>query len=240
MRILFLSQVLPYPLDAGPKMRSYYVIRHLAQKHEVTLLTFIRESDNASDIDHMAGICHAVHTVPIKRSRAQDLRFSLQSVLTAQPFLILRDHSPAIMDTLQQVVTSTAFDVIHADQLWMAQYVLAAKKFSPQSKLILDQHNAVYLIPQRLAGDEVQPLKRRFLAGESKRLAAYEQDICGRFDQVVWVSSEDRQAVTALSPSKVTPNRFTSVIPICANLSSDDLRPLNPNRFRITFMGGLH
>jgi hypothetical protein len=29
MRILFLSQVLPYPLDAGPKMRSYFVLRHL-------------------------------------------------------------------------------------------------------------------------------------------------------------------------------------------------------------------
>jgi hypothetical protein len=29
MRILFLSQLVPYPPDAGPKVRSYNVIRYL-------------------------------------------------------------------------------------------------------------------------------------------------------------------------------------------------------------------
>jgi hypothetical protein len=40
MRILFLSQLVPYPLDAGPKVRSYYVLRWLAEAgHEYTLLS---------------------------------------------------------------------------------------------------------------------------------------------------------------------------------------------------------
>jgi len=29
MRILFLTQVLPYPLDAGPKIRACYMYRRL-------------------------------------------------------------------------------------------------------------------------------------------------------------------------------------------------------------------
>jgi hypothetical protein len=29
MRILFLAQLLPYPLTAGPKVRAYYVLRLL-------------------------------------------------------------------------------------------------------------------------------------------------------------------------------------------------------------------
>ena len=30
--ILFLTQVFPYPLDAGPKIRAYYVLRHLGAR----------------------------------------------------------------------------------------------------------------------------------------------------------------------------------------------------------------
>ena len=69
MRILFLSQVLPYPLDAGPKVRSYFLLRHLAQHHEVTLLTFVRNTDKPEDVAHLAEFCQAVHTVPMQRSR---------------------------------------------------------------------------------------------------------------------------------------------------------------------------
>jgi len=43
------------------------------------------------------------------------------------------------------------FDVIHADQLWMAPYAQRAAELSKQKRgrphLVLDQHNAVHLIP---------------------------------------------------------------------------------------------
>ena len=36
MRILFLTQLWPWPLDAGAKVRAYYVLRHLAAAgHEI-------------------------------------------------------------------------------------------------------------------------------------------------------------------------------------------------------------
>ena len=104
MRILFLSQVLPYPLDAGPKMRSYYVLRHLAQRHEVTLLTFVRETDRPEAIEHLAQFCHKVHTVLMQRHRWHDVRFLMQSLVTRQPFLILRDQVSAMQTKVQTLV----------------------------------------------------------------------------------------------------------------------------------------
>ena len=51
MRILFLTQVLPFPLDAGPKVRAHYVLRYLAEAgHEVTLLSFVRGTDSAEAV----------------------------------------------------------------------------------------------------------------------------------------------------------------------------------------------
>ena len=45
--ILLLTQVLPYPLDAGPKVRAYTMLRHLAQRHAVILVSFVRPDDRA-------------------------------------------------------------------------------------------------------------------------------------------------------------------------------------------------
>jgi hypothetical protein len=58
-RVLFLTQVLPYPLDAGPKLRAYYVLRHLAQRHAVTLVAFVRPEDQPAHVEHLAQFCAA-------------------------------------------------------------------------------------------------------------------------------------------------------------------------------------
>lgn len=240
MHILFLSQVLPYPIDAGPKMRSYFVLRHLAQKHQVTLLTFVRETDRPEDIAHLAEFCHAVHTVPMRRTRIRDVKFLVQSFLTQQPFLIIRDQIPEMNEKIQQLVSSESFEVVHADQLWMAQYALKAKEVSPHSKIIVDQHNAVYLIPRRLAESDSNPLKQRFLTREARLLTIYEPEICRRFDHVVWVTKEDYQAVSALSRSTANGQTSSTVIPICANPAQVKPVERSSQSCRITFLGGLH
>jgi glycosyltransferase involved in cell wall biosynthesis len=241
MKLLFLSQVLPYPLDAGPKMRSYFVLRHLVQQHQVTLLAFVRDTDRPEDIAHLAGFCHAVHTVPMSRSHLRDARFLTQSLLTGQPFLILRDRVLAMITEIQSLVRSEQFDVVHADQLWMAQYALAAKTASPQARLILDQHNAVHLIPSRLAGEAANRFKKAFLGHEARALASYETEVCRYFDHVVWVTPEDRQAVAALSGGGASNGETAStVIPICTDTNLARMVKPAKNRTRVTFLGGLH
>jgi len=241
MRILFLSQVLPYPVDAGPKMRSYFVLRHLVQKHEVTLLTFVRDTDRPQDIAHMAELCQAIHTVPMHRNRMRDIKFLGESLLTQKPFLIVRDQIPAMTDKIRQLVSSEPFDAIHVDQLWMAQYALiAAQSAVSRPKLILDQHNAVHLIPQRLVDGERNPVKQRLMAREARLLTRYEAEICRRFDHVVWVTEEDRLAVAALSKANTNGQMPSTVIPICADPAQIEPVIAAPNKNRITFLGGLH
>jgi glycosyltransferase involved in cell wall biosynthesis len=240
MRILFLSQVLPYPLDAGPKMRSYFVLRQLVQSHQVTLVTFVRETDRPEYIDHLNSFCHAIYTVPIKRTQFSNVKFLLQSLFTQQPFLIVRDRIQTMTDKVSQLVNMESFDAIHVDQLWMAQYALASKSESSQPKLILDQHNAVHLIPKRLATGESNLIKKWFLAREAHSLAIYESNICDDFDHIVWVTEEDRQAVAALSKSNSNHRETSTVIPICADPGQVDPVSGNSNKQRITFLGGLH
>jgi len=209
VRILFLTQVLPYSLDAGPKIRAYYVLRYLAQQDEVTLLSLVRGSDKPEHIDHLRQFCREVHTILIHRSRARDAVYLLGSLVTNQPFLILRDGVPEMWERVHELLAGGQFDVVHADQLWMAQYALRAKCRIP--KLVLDEHNAVYTIPQRLAEQERNPFKRLLLELEWRKLARYEGEVCRRFDHVITVTEEDRQAFSRLG---VSSSQLTT-IPIC-------------------------
>ena len=51
-----LTQVLPYPLDSGAKVRAYYVLRQLCLRHEVTLVSFCRPSDSEAALAHLRGL----------------------------------------------------------------------------------------------------------------------------------------------------------------------------------------
>lgn len=241
MNILFLSQLVPYPVDAGPKVRSYHVLQYLASVgHAVTLVAFTRASDHPEHVDHMRQICAAVYTVPMTRARLKDVWHLGRSLLHRQPFLIARDEVPAMHQLLRRLMTQHDFDAIHADQLWMAQYALTAgaegHKRGKRPFLVLDQHNAVYLIPQRLATGERNPLKRLILAREAVAMRRYEEAVCHQFDRVIWVTDEDRQA---LSREK-TRATMDLTIPICIDteVKTAVLRPHRPRR--VTFLGGLH
>lgn len=242
MRILFLTQVLPYPLDAGPKVRAYYVLRALAEAgHQVTLLSFVRASDRPEQVSHLAGFLHEVRTVPMRRSRLRDAGHLLASLAGSTPFLIGRDWMPAMADLIARLVRSSQpFDAIHADQLWMAPYALRGRQHSrdPKPMLVLDQHNAVFQIPQRLAEHEANPLKRGLLAHEARQLARYEAATCARFDHVAWVTEEDR---CTLDRSNVpTAQRTNFVIPICVDPAAQPAVAPVARPFRVTFLGGLH
>jgi glycosyltransferase involved in cell wall biosynthesis len=245
LQILFLTQVLPYPLDAGPKTRAYYVLRYLAQQHEVTLLTFVRPSDPPEAIEHLRKFCQALYTVPIRRSRMRDGWHLVRSVVSATPFLIARDWSPDMARQVEQLSRDKAFDAVHADQLWMAPYALLARKSSGQPiATILDQHNAVFQIPRRLAQHESNPLKRALLALEERKMAGHEIEICRQFDHVAWVTQEDLAALRIKMAERVESSQAlddkSTVFPICADPGEKPVIERKPDARRVTFLGGLH
>lgn len=243
MDILFLTQVLPYPLDAGPKVRAYYVLRCLAQSHTITLVSFVRPTDTPAAVEHLKQFCQAVHTLPMPRSRVRDAVHLLKSLVTGQSFIIARDWVPAMMAMIRDQLATTDFDIIHADQLWMAKYALRARNSQVASrnlKLVLDQHNAVYKVPARLAEGEQNRLKQALLTSEAHKLARYEMEICQQFDQVVWVTHQDFEAMQQQVPGSGFGVPKPTIIPICGDPGATAVVDRKVDARRVTFLGGLH
>jgi polysaccharide biosynthesis protein PslH len=224
MKVLFLTQVLPYPLVGGAKIRAYYMLQHLAQQHEVTLVSFVRGDDRPEDVAHLAQVCAAVHTVPMVRSLVRDGLGLLASLATRLPAAITRDRVPAMERLLARLVRETAFDVVHADQTAMAQYALCARDQSAargqRLRTLLDQHNAMYLLVARQAVLERGPA-RLVWQREARLFRRYELGLLRAFDRILWVTEEDLEAAARLAAAEGDSQAFErarqTVVPICVD-----------------------
>jgi glycosyltransferase involved in cell wall biosynthesis len=206
MNILLLTYLLPFPPNSGPKVKTYHLIRYLAERHRVTLVSFTRGDERESDIAALRQLCAAVHTVPAEASQ-RGYRSIAASLLSGRPARIERDASPAMHALLSRLVAEAEaagvpFDLVHADQLHMAPYAEPL----PLPRL-LDQHNAVHRIYESLADQQSWPLS--WLARrEAALMRAYESHICSTFEEVTTVDDEDRQALLQAMPR---PRELTTI-----------------------------
>lgn len=236
-RILFLTELLPYPLVTGAKIRAYYVLRHLAHRHKVTLLSFVRSDDRPEALVHLGRFLSDVQTVPMQRSWMRNVRAVLLSLVTGQPALIEREQIAAMQSRVEKLLHGGRFDAVHADQIPMAHYGLLGRRAAV--KRLLDQHNATFQIVERLAHHEPSLWKRSLLLREARAFVRYEVSVSHRFDYVTFVTAEDRRALLSQMPDGSLDGR-TSVVPICVDV--DAAQPVSPvpAPYRVTCVGTMY
>ena len=244
-KILFLTQIVPFPPDAGPKVKTYHVIRALVgQGHSVTLVSFVRPEE-ARHISALREICDAVYEVPIRRSRIADVGYMVRSYLTNRPFLIERDDLRPMQETVNRLVQENDFQFIHADQLTMVQFAIKGASAFPgkKPKVIFDAHNAVWTIVERMK-DNARFFLKPILAVEAKRVKQYEGELLLTVDHVLAVTDIDQKLLEeALHFSKSGKNDRVSpvtVIPIAVD--TQKLQPVNRKvgSKNIVTLGTLH
>ena len=245
MRILFLTQIVPFPPDAGPKVKTWHVLRSLAgQGHHVTLISFVRPEE-VSHLSALKEICEAVHTVPIRRSRFADVGYMVRSYLTGRPFLIERDDLRPMQEMVNRLIQEGDFNFIHADQLTMVQFALrAASAFADkQPKVIFDAHNAVWSIVERMQ-ENARWFLKPVLGIEARRVKRYEGELLKTVDHVLAVTDVDRAGLEkALEFAGVS--RDDRVAPITIVPIAVDTQQLQPIRRKmgsknIVTLGTLH
>ena len=242
MRILFLTQIIPYPPNAGPRVKTWHVLRYLHERgHDVTLASFVREEE-LPYVSKLDEVCTAVHTIPINRSRVADVRYWLQSHLSGRPFLIERDDLRGMRQLVQQLLSDQEFDVVHADQLTMTQFALDAKKRGRANRpfIIFDAHNATWSIWERMRENAPWFLKPVYQIEES-RIKQYEGMLVEQFDHTMVVIDPDRDLLLAGAKNGQASalNERISSIPIAVD--AQVLQPIQrlPNSRNILTLGTL-
>jgi glycosyltransferase involved in cell wall biosynthesis len=213
MRILFLTPQLPYPPRQGTALRNYHLIKALASRHAVSVLTFL-EADQPADPGKwgpLPELCHGVVPVPVPpRPYTRRLRDLL---LTRRPDMALRLWSDAFADELADWLRTEAFDVVQIEGIELAAYLPLVERIAPLALIVFDDHNAEYVLQQRAFEADLRLPGRWHAAAYSllqwRRLRRFEAATCRRADQVIAVSGTDRAALERLVPGlrvEVIPN----------------------------------
>lgn len=229
MKILLLTQVLPYPPDSGPKIKTFNVLKHLSARHQVYLVSFVRSAAEADRASALLDYCQEVHTVPIQRSAWRNAWFLTRSLLANQPFVIARDESRQMREAIAKLMARERFEVVHADQLNMAQYGLPLHTV----RKVLDAHNAVWTIFHQMWQNAPPGPKKRALRIEWQKLMRYEGEIGWQFDAILAVSEEDKQALVSAGCPE---SRFT-VIPIAIDTQKTPVVERDPHAQSIIHIG---
>jgi len=195
MNILFLAQIIPYPPDAGPKVKTWNVLRYLAScGHRITFVSFVRP-DELPHVQALNEFCESVHVIPIRRTRLWEPWYLIRSLWNRRPFLVERDDRKELRDTVARLQEEKRFDVIHADQVNMAQFAISpAHPDSERPLLVFDAHNAVWVILERIANTMPFFLKP-FGRWEAERMKKYEGELVRAFDYTMAVSGVDSRSL---------------------------------------------
>lgn len=193
MNILFLTQILPYPPDAGPKVKTWHVLRYLAnQGHHITLASFTRKEEEKY-LDNVRALGIEVFPVPIQRSRVTDAAYLLRSNLSGLPFLIERDNLSSMRSLVNRLLAEREYDAVHCDQLTMTQFAPQGKQPLKNRPIrIFDAHNATWSIVERMKTSSRWFL-RPILALEQRRIKHYEGRIVQTFEHTYAVTDIDRR-----------------------------------------------
>jgi sugar transferase (PEP-CTERM/EpsH1 system associated) len=119
--LLFVAHRVPYPPDKGDRIRSYHLLRTLAQRSRVHLACLADEPVAADTIDALGRICHRVRVVPLgARSRWARASLAIASGRTATEGAF---DSPRLRLILGEWAADTRFHAAVASSSGVAPYL---------------------------------------------------------------------------------------------------------------------
>lgn len=119
MHVLFLSRWYPVPPNNGSRLRIYHLLRGLAQRHTVSLVSFTEPSE-PPDLAGLRALCAQVQTVERRPFQPDRLRARL-GFLSPMPRSVIDTYAPEMEVAIARAVAARP-DVVIASQFDMAVY----------------------------------------------------------------------------------------------------------------------
>lgn len=207
MKILWLSQNLPYPPKTGVLQRNYNLIREASRFAEIHLIAILK-ADILPDYDpqlaeaRLRELCASVTVIklPTETSRARFGWVLLKSLFTRLPFTVNWAESTDLARAIAEAREREAFDLVYFDTISLAPY----RRLIGSTTAALNHHNIESALFDRRIAFERNPLKRFYLRQEVTKLARYEATVAGEFDVNLTVSELDATRLKAICPGART------------------------------------
>ena len=121
MNILFLCHRFPFPPRRGGKIRPFHMIRHLSERHNVTVASLVRSAPEAEEGAGIAPYC-AKHVMARVHNPVQVLRM-VARLPSLEPSSLGFFYSIALASRVRELLRTQRFDLIVVHCSSVAQYV---------------------------------------------------------------------------------------------------------------------
>jgi glycosyltransferase involved in cell wall biosynthesis len=191
MRILFLSRWFPFPANNGSKIRVQNLLRTLAERHRVTLLSFRNPEERegaAADVPF-----ESVRTV-VWRPFVPGSARALLGFLRPEPRSFAATYSAEMAELIRNAVAAGEPDLILASEIQMAAYW---ECFGDVPAIWEEVETGVFLQQMAEASTWLARLRRRLTWQKHCRFV---RRLAGRFARCTVVSEPEREILAAIVP----------------------------------------
>ncbi|MFA9391106.1 MAG: glycosyltransferase family 4 protein [Prolixibacteraceae bacterium] len=233
MKILFLSNKVPYPPKDGGSIASFGLMKAFADTgHQVSVLAMNTNKHyvNTSEIPDEIKAAISFHMLDVPAYiKTFDLLKNL--FFSKLPYNAERFIDRNYQVKLQQILTSESFDIIQLEGLYLCPYIATIRKYS-SAKIAYRAHNIEYEIWQRTILQS-QGIRKIYLKILTHRLKKFEASAINQYDFLIPITNRDRDILNQMGNTKPT-------LTISAGFDTEEVRSVYSNfSMNLFFIGAL-
>lgn len=219
MKILWVKPGKLLPLNTGGQLRTYNILRQLSATHDLTYLSYyggLRDENYEREIlNHLPGTI-TVHTAAPDTTELERRLDYLYHLTWRAPYAVSKFTDKKVQRLLAEWIPQRKFDVAICD------FLSSTLNFPRQldTPTVLFQHNVECVLWERKAKFEAKWLDRMVAKIEYAKMRRCEPAQVRRFQHVIAVSEQDREAMKwMVDPSSI------SVVPTGVDLKKFQYDP---------------
>lgn len=239
MKILFITNLVPYPMDNGGKIKTYNTLKILSKSNNIDLMCFYEEDKELCGKEHLYELCTNIDCIKKPITTSKNMKYmilrAIKNIFSKMPLVAYKYMDKNFLIKLKQNIEKNDYDAIYIDHLQLGGYL---EKIDTKNKtLILDEHNAECTIILRKAEQTKNLIKKTYFKYEYLRLKKFESKIINSVDRVITLSEEDQITLENISNAKK--EKFIKIpIPIQSDyIKTSGLK--DEEKYNILFLGTL-
>ena len=191
--LLLLIHRIPYPPNQGDKIRSYHLLKHLAQHYRVHLATFVDDPDDWQYVPHVQALCASSHFAPMKPLLAR-LK-SLGALLKNRSLSLDYYRDAKLARWVRDTVAAHKIERVLVFSSAMAQYADACR----DARRVVDFCDVDSDKWRQYAEQKSFPMSLLYRY-EAKQLLRYERQVAREYDASLFVSAPEAELFRQLAP----------------------------------------
>lgn len=177
MKYLFITSIVPYPPHRGDKLRIFNVIKSIAKRNEVKVVSFVRNDNERENAQKYKDLGYDIITVDLPRFKG--LLNLVNSLFSLAPLQVSFFYSREMQKIISSLTSQVNYDVVYFHLFNMAQYYKCVK--NPTSVKVYDITDASVIYLKKYLEILKFGFSKIFYTIEKMLIANYES-ISSKFD----------------------------------------------------------